>query len=176
MQQSFHKQMTEKVNHSVELVNELNMRLPWFFKQWNSTLVDRRAFVPLTEKSDVGDYIRTITDVQDVLKSHHMDMGELKQCEREMLTFVTEQFQVLVEAYDIQGRMIEALCSRLDVDVDLVLAEWALHNHKEDQYEKATGSHYSTHETLTVETREQVSQETTGTQAEGNNRLPFARK
>lgn len=177
MNQSFKKQIDEKVNHSVELINELNTRLPWFFQQWNSQFVDRRAFVPLTDKSDVEDYIRTITDMQDVSKNHHMDIGEIKQCSRETLKFVTEQFQILVQAYDIQGRMIEAMCEKLDVDPDIVLGEWALHNHKEAQYDTKPQQRPAAE--VQAETQRMLRSPENSTEPETNNqsrsRLPFGR-
>lgn len=114
------KQLEEKK----EQAKTIQISMPYFFKLQAYDMEKSAAFKPITPKATPKEWHDAILWLQLTLKDTRNDASNAVNAMQELLRFTMEAFHTLVDAYEIQGKILIKMAEQLNVDFDEMIADF----------------------------------------------------
>lgn len=124
MSQTIKRDMDAKINEQGAKLDAILAQMPTYFrtKRWQP-VESYVAFKPINGEFTAEDMRKKFNNLQSAVKDLWGDMSDNSDAFREFYRSVMNSWNTLVQGYDIQGRVILAICKRLDIDFDQLVEE-----------------------------------------------------
>ena len=130
---TFKEIVDQQLAEKVAKVQEMQKQLPWFFRMKAYDPEKAAAFKTLPKQPTAKEYHDTIAWIQLCLKDTRIDAKEFMEASKELLEFIPEAFNLLVEAYEIQGRILVKIAENQGLDLDSLIADLMLERNPHGQ-------------------------------------------